>query len=326
MEMTELAKYFERDRNVEKEILAGFSNILRNHFTREEIEKTLLENGFNGVYLLDEEQIESLNDLLDEDDKQIILSELRDLFGTYYLNEKIIIMNKNEYLNNKEIGIHEMGHAFLDSRNEAIIQINSSKIRYGIGLEEGAVTSLMVTDDIEDISNYSPNVYPDQTIFFQQLNALYQYTTLKKYPNLLIHMFKEPEKFMVLVREIYTDIYEQNYETMDNSVITKSAFDIVVGTDMLTTDNSLSLEGFKLMHAINTIYLHMADKDIRNKNKRNTLFKNFKELEKTNEEILLGKIFGDDGGYMERLSNLLEDLVLSFQADVEKSKTKTFSL
>ena len=326
MGMTELTKYFKRDRNAEKEILDKFSDVLKKHFTREEIEQTLLENGFKGVYLLDEQQIDTLSSLLDEEEKNELLDELSELFGKYNLEQKVIIMHKDAYMANKTIGIHEMGHAFLDSKNEAIIKVDGAKIRYGIGLEEGAVTSLMVTDDIEDISSYSCNVYPEQTILFQQLNVLYGYSRLKKYPNLLIHMFKEPENFMVLIREIYTDIYEQNYETMDIPVITKSAFDIIVGADTLTIDKVSNEKLIKTMQGINSVYLYMADKKIRNKESENPLFLPFRELQKTGEEILLEKIFGDESSYMERLSDLLEDLVLGFQETIEKCKTKTFTL
>lgn len=326
MGLDEAIKYFKRDKVVEKEILDKFSDVLKKHFTREEIEQTLLENGFKGVYLLDEQQIDTLSSLLDEEEKNELLDELSELFGKYHLEQKVIIMHKDEYMANKTIGIHEMGHAFLDSKNEAIIKVDGTKIRYGIGLEEGAVTSLMVTDDIEDISSYSRNVYPEQTILFQQLNVLYGYSRLKKYPNLLIHMFKEPENFMVLIREIYTDIYEQNYETMDIPVITKSAFDIIVGADTLTIDKVSNEKLIKTMQGINSVYLYMADKKIRNKESENPLFLPFRELQKTAEEILLEKIFGDESSYMERLSDLLEDLVLGFQETIEKCKTKTFTL
>ena len=326
MGMTELTKYFKRDRNAEKEILDKFSDILKKHFTREEIEQTLLENGFNGVYLLDEKQIETLNELLDEDEKNQLLDELSKLYGQYHTEQKVIIMHKDAYMSNKTIGIHEMGHAFLDSKNEAIIEVNGTKIRYGIGLEEGAVTSLMVTDDIANITNYTPDVYPEQTILFQQLNVLYGYSRLKKYPNLLIHMFKEPENFMVLIREIYTDIYEQNYETMDIPVITKSAFDIIVGADTLINDNEQNEKLMKTMQGINSVYLYMADEKIRCGKRKNALFLPFRELQKTSEEILLETIFGDESSYMERISNLLEDLVIGFQDTIEKSKTKTYTL
>ena len=296
MKFEEVLKKDERNYKIEKEILTNFSNILRSSISINNIQDTLEKNGFNGVYILEPERI-------------LLLGQKVDFIGLYDKISKVIILNKNEYLNDNKVGVHEMGHAYLDGRSESNIIYCDRELSYGKGLEEGAVTLLSCASNVKEIDKVDPFVYAYQTRLFQQLDVLYKYSEFKNYDNLLIHLFVEPKRFIPLIKDIYENLYKKSYLDYDRSIILTSAFAMIVGNDLLIDCDDR--EVYKLLNYINAIYLSVVDKDVRMGIKNNSLFLNVNHFKETTEEIFLEKIFGfSDGFFQRQLSNLNSTMVL----------------
>lgn len=296
MKFEEVLKKDERNYKIEKEILTNFSNILRSSISINNIQDTLEKNGFNGVYILEPERI-------------LLLGQKVDFIGLYDKISKVIILNKNEYLNDNKVGVHEMGHAYLDGRSESNIIYCDRELSYGKGLEEGAVTLLSCASNVKEIDKVDPFVYAYQTRLFQQLDVLYKYSEFKNYDNLLIHLFVEPKRFIPLIKDIYENLYKKSYLDYDRSIILTSAFAMIVGNDLLIDCDDR--EVYKLLNYINAIYLSVVDKDVRMGIKNNPLFPNVNHFKETTEEVFLEKIFGfSDGFFQRQLSNLNSTMVL----------------
>jgi len=295
MEVKEIIEMEKRDYVEEKRILTKFSQILKSYISEDNIKRTLNNNGFNGVYL--------------SDSKLFSLYNGEEASGIYDEEEKVIILNKEEYFNDKKMGIHEMCHAYLDGKMEKSIKFNEDKMTYGKGLEEGAATLLSCTSNVKNISKLNPFVYAYQSRLFQQLDVLYKYSDLKNYDNLLIHLLREPKNFIPLIGDIYENIYKTNYPDCDNFTILRSAFVMVAGTDLLTDCDDVSI--YSLLNCINSIYLNVADPKMRRNEKIHPWFVNDKQLKQTSEDIFLEKLFGvNDGYYNRQLTNLNSSIVL----------------
>jgi len=267
-----------------------------------EIKDTLEKNKFNGVYMLDSKLFS-------------LFRSSNDTLGFYRIPENVIVVCEDSYI--PKIGIHEMGHAFLNVRNQRKIFIDDYKLRYGIGLEEGAMTILMETNNIRFMYDKFTDLYRQQVILFQQLNVLYGYSKLKQYPNLLIHLLKKPEEFLALIKNIYIDIFKTNYSLVDESLITRSAFEIIQGADLFAKKLKPRSESFQNYMFLNAMYLAIADRDIRDGVKTNNLFIIPEEVLKTNPQKLLCCIFGDETGYMKQQVELLELLLMLIQEELE---------
>lgn len=284
MLVEQVVKKQKRNYNVENETLLSLSKFLNPYISLEDIKKRLKENNFNGVYIIDE------FDSIEEEPN---------VLGVYSDNDKAIVLKKEEYYKDKTIGIHEMGHAFLNGRNIKNIIFDNKLIGYGYGLEEGAMAFLQYSSSIKDINEVNSKVYTFQCNLFKQLSVLYSYSKSKKYENLLIHLFMEPETFIPLISNIYEDIYTEKFKNSENSLSIKSAFNLIAGTDALLEYNDTDL--YLLLSYINTIYLYMANKNAVNENSYKKIFINFDDIKMREEEIILLKIFNSDINYMKRL-------------------------
>lgn len=312
MNFEEFLKKEERSYKVEKEILTNFSKILKSDISLNNIQDTLDKNGFNGVYIL-------------KPDKFSFIPHLGDSIGLYDKIAKVIILNENEYLIDKKVGVHEMGHAYLDGRCESQIIYGTKELSYGKGLEEGAVTLLSCTSDIRRINNIDPFVYAYQSRLFQQLDVLYKYSELRKYDNLLIHLFKEPETFIPLIKNIYENLCKINCAEYEYLTILRSAFAMIEGADLLIDCDDKNI--YSLLNCINAIYLNISDSKIRMGQKNNPLFVNAEQFKQTREDIFLEKLFNvKDGYYNRQFTNLNSSIVLlneKFEQYDEESKIKT---
>lgn len=306
MEAKDIIKKYKRDYNIEKKILCDFSEVLKNYISFKNIQNTLYQNGFNGIYLLEKKAFSRFRNS-------------NKIMGLYDEIEKVIIMNKDEYLYDERIAIHEMGHAFLDCKSQRKIEIDGKNIKYGVGLEEGAVTLLMCTSNVNDISEINKYAYLQQSRLFQQLNALYNYSNVKEYDNLLIHLLLKPDKFIPLVRDIYEDIFKTNYPDFNCSLSTKSAHSIICGTDTLIDYQNDNLYG--LLKYINALYLNVADSDVRN-GKETSLFIKSKDFNMTREEILLSQIFNKDYSYVQRQQSNLDVAIRLVNEELEECDIK----
>lgn len=278
-----------RNYNVERESLLNLSKFLNPYISLEDILKRLKENGFKGVYTIDE--FDSVE-------------EQPNVLGIYSNNDKAIVLKKEEYDKDKTIGIHEMGHAFLNGRNIKNIILDNRSIDYGYGLEEGAMAFLQYSSSIKDINGINSKFYQFQCNLFKQLNILYSYSKSKKYENLLIHLFMEPETFIPLISNIYEDIYTEKFKNPEKSLVIKAAFNLIAGTDALIEYNDTDL--YVLLSYINTIYLYMANTNAENENSYKNIFINFDDIKMRKEEIIFLKIFNSDINYMKRLETQLK--------------------
>lgn len=284
MLVEQVVKKQKRNYNVEKESLLNLAKFLNPYISLEDIKKRLKKNGFKGVYIVDEfDSVETQPNVL----------------GIYSDNDKAIVLKREEYNKDKTIGTHEMGHAFLNGRNIKNIIFDNRLIGYGYGLEEGAMAFLQYSSSIKDINEVNSKVYAFQCNLFKQLSVLYSYSKSKKYENLLIHLFMEPETFIPLISNIYEDIYTEKFKNSENSLSIKSAFNLIAGTDALLEYNDTDL--YLLLSYINTIYLYMANKNAVNENSYKKIFINFDDIKMREEEIILLKIFNSDINYMKRL-------------------------
>lgn len=301
-----------RDYEEEKNILLEFSQILKPYISLESIQKKLETNGFKGVYIL--------NDHLFK-----MVSSSENTLGIYSGENKAIILNRKDYIKNKSIGIHEMGHAYLDGSSSKEITLDDSIIIYGNGLEEAAMAIFQCNLDIKNINKQFCNIYPYPSILFKQLDILYKNSNCQKYDNLLIHLFMEPETLIPLIRNIYEDIYTRKMSCLDEELITKSAFYMISGIDTLVGYNDKLL--YSLLCCMNSIYLNFINTDVEKK-EYNEIFFNLNDFRKTKEEILLFKIFNSDINYMKRLELNLKNILSSMTERLEKfdneenSKTK----
>lgn len=296
MDILEIKDSFKRNYAEEKEILTNFSNVLKSYISHGEITKTLEDNEFNGVYILNDSEYKEVG--------------RNNSVGFYSIDSRIIVLNAEHYYNNKKIGIHEIGHAFLNGRNRSVINIDNHDIIYGVGLEEGAMSLLMCTNDIKNIFKGDTNVYVQESKIFHQLNTLYGYSNVKEYPNLLIHMLKEPESFITLIRNIYVDIYKSKYENVSSYLLDRSAYDVLVGTDIITEEDRKNCNSIIVaVNFINRLYLSLADENVRDGYLENPYFIKTNSFNKTPEEIFLSILFDSVFSYAERMERKLEALL-----------------
>lgn len=300
MEIKEVVKDCERNYREEKNIIEDFAGVVKPCISLKEIKKRLDDNGFNGVYILSKE-------------KFALVNNSANTIGFYNQEGKVIVINESHYAFNKKSGVHEMGHAFLDGRNER--EISELSASYGVGLEEGAMSILEVTSNVEELNKRNCTAYPLQARFFHQLNTLYGYSNCKEYKNLLIHLLKEPEKFIPLIRDVYEDIFKEQYPEFKHLLSDRSALAMISGTDALIPHSNEKLNVY--LNCLNSLYLNVADEDIRSEKFSDYMFMNAKHFIRTNEEKLFSQIFGNDKIYFERQQAHLEVLLDMINQELE---------
>ena len=303
MKVQEVLENTKRDYSLEKEILSNFSEALKSYISLSEINDRLEANNFGGVYVLDDNTFYSLEDK-------------SSIYGSYNIGTKSILLPVS-HCREKDTGIHEMGHAFLDGRNRSKITIDNVVLEYGLGLEEGAVSLLECNNSISDISKYDSHVYPRESILFKQLDQLYQYADIKEYPNLLIHMFKDPKNFLYLIKEIYEKNFKRMYPKYESYMAFRSAFSMIQGTDILNNSDMVPKDLFNNLKLLNMLYLYVADQDLRFGDKVHPLFGKVDTFTMDSTDKLINLLFGCCDGYMDSMLGQLDKLLDNFQADFE---------
>lgn len=306
MELYEVLKKEDRKYSLEKEILNDFYQILKTDFTLKEIEDTLEQNKFDGVYVLDEDRFSLVKD------------DIHTL-GFYSKRDRVIVLRDKLY--KPEIGVHEFGHAFLNFKSSKELKIDKNICIYGQGLEEGAMTTLMCSSNIRNIDNTIPNLYSLQVKLFKELMVLYGYSNINEYPNLLIHMLKRPEEFLTLIKNIYYNILKENYSETDELIAMRSALQMIQCTDIVTNKKLKGLNDFsKILLSINCAYLIVADENIRSGRKQNILFpipNNLISGPETDEERLLYFIFNNEYYKIHRTVNYIDQILMFAQSTLE---------
>ena len=277
--LIEEVKNKKRNYSEERDILMNFAKILKPYVSLKNIQSKLEQNGFNGVYILGSDIFHTID-------------EKKNTAGIYIPEEKIIIIDKESYSKDKSIGIHEMGHAFLNGENSKEIIIDHNSVLYGNGLEEGAMVILQGSTNLKNIDECNNNIYPLHTAIFHQLNTLYKYSNVRKYENLLIHLFNEPKSFIPLIKDIYEDIFMSRFSKSDNELYT-------------------------FLNYVNSIYLKLLDDKVKTEEKNNKFFINSNYLERTKEEKYLFAIFDCDNAYFNRLISYLNSLLLEISRRLE---------
>ena len=295
MEIKELMEKFDRNINVEKNSIDKMYHSLRPHISKKQITKTLEDNGFNGFYVVPDSTYKSVTDNL--------MSA-----GYYNIPNKVVIINEDDYIKLPAIGIHELCHAYLDDKNVKHMEIDGQDLSLGKGLEEGAASILQTINSVSDINKVNPISYQLQSNLFQQLNVLYKYSKIKDTPNLLIFLLKHPEQFLSLIKDIYCDILGSQCCDFDKFIPCRCAHRLITLTDILTEQKSVDKNIYYLANCINSLYLTIADSNIRDGKNVNPLFCVPNEFLINSETRLLLCLFGMSVGE-KVLSNV--DLLLA---------------
>lgn len=300
MEIGDLIKQNFRNYEEEKKVLENFKFLFKGIISSKHIDNTLKDNGFNGMYIVN-------NDIFSQ------LTSNKNTMGFYNLEHQIIILNEVFYKRYEFIGLHELGHAYLNGRILKELNIDNEKISYGYGIEEGAVSLLMSLNNIKDLDKCNSMFYKCQSKFFQQINVLYKHSDVRSYENLLIHLFKEPTTFISLIEDIYVSLIKHKF---DSYYGTRSAYYLIEIADLLT---NLGQESnlYNFISNINSLYLAVSDDDIKIGKKENSLFSISNCFRMTMEEKLFYALFHTDRSYYERQIFYLEQLLFEIQEYLE---------
>ena len=278
--LNEVISKCQRNYNLEKKTINQMAYVLGNIITKEEIYDRLEKNGFSGLYIVPK----TLYDLI---------GMVEGVEAFYSVTEKIIVINEEYYLKNPSVCIHEICHAYLNDEILRKVTIDNLKVFYGRGLEEGLASIVQNIKKHTYIDTARPLAYAFQARFFQQLNELYKYTQIQEYQDLLIHVFKKPSEFLILVRNIYYDILKNNIDCFDKIVPDRSAQRIVTVADFYTESDTINRKLYDLINCMNSLYLTMSDSSIYTGTKSNDLF-NIPDVYKCSSDIyvlysLIGK-------------------------------------
>lgn len=291
MEIKELIENIDRNYKVEKNVINEIGNVLSPFINEKDIKKVLEDNGFNGIYIIPEHLYNKVTDNMNAD-------------GFYSVIFKTIIIKEKQYFKNKEIVKHELCHAYLDNKIVRKLYLEGTVNFYGSGIEEGIASVFQSVNSYKNIGSVKPQAYNLQASLFQQLNHLYNYTSFNEYPNLLIHLLKEPEYFLTLIKDIYYEILQKNIGEFDKNLPGRSALRLITGADLYIEKKPDRLL-YDFIHSMNSLYLTIADEDFLRGESANNLFKISPRFICSAEKLLIYKIFGSMNKIREeQLSNL----------------------
>ncbi len=294
------------DRNVivENSLIKEFYDMLDGEFTYSEIINRFKENDFKGIYYIDDEEYE---ERLHKTSR-----------GMYLPEYQIIFIKKSIYKNSKEVVFHELGHAFIGVRD--CFYTDNKKLVNTIAIQDGAMALFEKSKHISNIDNVDKvSCYVEEALLFRQLNYLYNYSDKKKYDNLLIHYFKEPENIYKIINDIYSSIINSK-----NDVITlRSTLYMLYLSNDAGDEKENSRLLFEDLAFLNSLYFALAEPEAYNKNNVPTEFKIFKDVIPgiTDEEKFMGLYFKDFSYYekiKEEIRKTLGDII-SVEEDITSS-------
>lgn len=301
---------YKRDVNVERYALEQFSKRTKNCISYEEINNTLKDNKYNGIYL-----VSSFDFKLIEPQYTIL--------GLYNYDYRTIFLNVGEYNKHQDISVHELTHAYLNGHSREVLPNEKIEYSSGAGLEEGIASIIQVVSDIDDIDNCDVCAYEFNSHLFKQLNVLYNYSNYKKYPNLLHHVLKEPNDFLLTVTLIYESILSKHI--VDNNCVrdisVKSSTVLIKVCDILIEENAKTAMFYQLMNSLNTIYLALADRQMRNMGVINNLFPRLKGLSKNCGMKLSNSVVDNDTQYIKKLIEMINNLLTSYTEMINNLNT-----
>lgn len=165
-----------------------------------EIIEILKRNNFQGVYIVEE------NDFRD-----MLTDEFGDVnyecLGFYDRKMKVIVISKDSFSVNKEVGVHELAHAIMDGRVEKRVSLDDRHVHTIGGEIEEAIASLVEVydsfDSIDDIGKINfPCCYKIPVYVLLQLNKLYSLDENKKYKDLVMLGLKRPEDLIRTIADM----------------------------------------------------------------------------------------------------------------------------
>lgn len=303
-----ILKKYTRNLDVEQYAFDEFAKKTSSNIGRSEIANTIRKNRYNGLYLFEPEDFYEI-------ERNTSVS------GIYNNEHRVIILNKEDFEFENDIAIHELVHAYLNRRSQAIIKIDDKVVEYGVGLEEGIASLIQKTNCIDDIDDCVVSAYPCQACLFKQLNVLYQYSDYKKHSNLMCHLLKEPNDFLHAISGIYKSVFRKIFgdhkEILNLSL--RCAYVIVSATDVITDNDDVNHRYFYQIASIcNSICLAFADPNIRNGRTENALFPQLSKVIKSSEEKLMSAIFNDESAYFNGKTETLMKMLMLCLEELEK--------
>lgn len=301
----------QRSIEVERYALEEFLRKTSNCLEPLEVEETLRKNHYNGIYLISESDLR-------------IVEPKDSVQGLYNNKYRIILLDKEYFYFQRDIAVHEITHAYLNGRNKKKIDIANNPVLYGVGLEEGFASLVQSTATIDNIDNCQVNAYPYQSKLFKQLNVLYDYSDYKKYPNLMHHMLKEPNDFLSALSGIYESILSKILvDSRDISLLSlRSASVVVNATDIMLEEHCSDKILYQIVNCLNTVYLALADRNMRDGHLQHDLFPALSQIVKSSECRLLSALFGDESDYFKVQIQNLTGLIMAYLDEIEQIDSK----
>lgn len=321
-----LIRNSKRSINLEEKTKQQIASLFGEELPLKRINKILKKNKFQGIYIAEDKDFDKVfyggGEYLHNDTK-----------GSF-----IIIPERNVY--KMTILSHEMIHALIGKRLKPLC--NSEEfLSIADGLEEGICEAVATAVRIGETEFYGRNSieYYAQTKLVQQLNVLYNNTSLKKYSSFILHAILEPERTFPLIYSIYSDILENylpiikkmslmtdkevsnvGYKTAYNLLLASSLPDSKYGTKEFQTEQEESVAKMNAMSYINHLYYSLCNEKTFY-NETDQIIKDIfpKRASASREERLIREIYQNYRPYIEIISDIEKNCECITRYEEEKT-------
>lgn len=320
-----------RDDEFLKLVINNYVKKFKGELSKKEIVDRLKSNGFNGLYILNDDDFNKLLSLRGGNPDNTC--------GSFFLQENIIVLNKKNASANEIIAAHELTHALINGELGFSIKDDSSSFpssfHYGIGIEEGFCAFVeQINDGYKgNDERIAHSGYYLNIMLINQLNLLYSKYSKKKYNHIVLEAIKDPKNFMNLIYSLYDEYMSKVVEYakgqgMDErevrNMVLRCSYGAVCSMDYFTEKkcfdndcNQAIVERlFGISSFINTIMIAIKDDNVKYgkinpkylKHLPNSFFKNL-TLDKGG--LLLNNILGNNAYYYDFLTNYLKLLYVN---------------
>lgn len=340
-----IIKNYRNDDLLDK-IIEEFCFRFKGQITREEVERILKANGFDGVYVLSDKDYLSVNE---GEGKEI------DSAGVYLADLKCIALREKFLKYNVAIGCHELTHALIDGKLFYLVECCEWEASYGLGLEEGVATAVermpgRVNITSEDNLHFG---YGKNYRIIRELNLLYKRSKYKRYGSIIVEAIKHPDMFFNLIYRIvfenikgiyakakdkdeYNDISIEDLKmiSLKCSFVILQSSDMLVefkGKDVSEFENSATSTAYGLTRFLNGCLLSHLDRNIREGIISPEYIGPFVEkdlnlFQVSEEERLLMAIFGSEATYYQRLVHYIDRILVEYTLEIERLRDGEDSL